>query len=130
MILGWSFTIERGPGRKLSEVRRKLNLATVRVADDFDEFRAVGIFKNITLRSGFDRGSDLFIIVLDGEHENFRPGSQYGDELCGLNPVHFGHANIQQSDVRLDFPTLNHCFLAVGGLGNYFDVFGGLEAVF
>src|SRR5713226_10281923 len=72
---------------------------------------------------------DIVVKVERGEHDHLGAWlrSAPGDQPCGLQPVHAGHADVHEHDVRLLRRGRGHGLETVRRLTNHADSVGGFE---
>ena len=71
-----------------------------------DELGALGALEQISARPGLDCREDRIVVVGHREHEHGDVGGGVHDPAGRLDPIHAGHRQVHQDDVRMEFPDL------------------------
>ena len=69
-----------------------------------EELGALGALEQVAARAGLDRREDRIVVVGHREHEHGDMGGGVDDPARRLDPIHAGHRQVHQDDVRMERP--------------------------
>ena len=67
-----------------------------------DELGSLGALEQVAPRAGLDRGEDRVVVVGHRQHEHRDVGGGVHDPAGRLDPIHAGHRQVHQDDVRME----------------------------
>ena len=94
------------------------------LADGPHQFVRGGVFEQVPTGPGLDRGKHLVVGRKAGQHEDATFGRAAGDLACRLDPVHTGHQQVHQDDVRAALLGAQYGFLPVARFAHDLEAAG------
>ena len=89
-------------------------LAGHRGPDGFEYLLPARVLQKVTARPGTQDVERIFLVLVDGQDDDFRLRMVLFDDLCRPYPVQFRHRDIHEDNVRLAFLDEPHGVLPVG----------------
>ena len=96
-------------------------------ADAFDKFFGGGVLENVAAAAGAEDFVEVGVIVVHGEGDDADGGEEVVDASGGGDAVEFGHADVHDDDLGLEFFGEGDGFEAVFGFADDFEVGFGVE---